>query len=166
MELLLRRSKTDQEGAGRTVFIPYAKGSRCPVKALKNWLDLAEIAEGPLFRSVSRHDKVAGSKALTPQSVALIVKSSVRRMGAMMRQRLLRATVCAQAIVLRPPPLDYSLIKSGSKLAINRTLPLLATFGQLQRGKFRVCCDLRASSHAPRKSINERLISAHSVENS
>lgn len=30
MELLLRRSKTDREGAGRIVFIPYAKGSRCP----------------------------------------------------------------------------------------------------------------------------------------
>lgn len=81
MELLLRRSKTDQEGAGRTVFIPYAKGSRCPVKALKNWLELAGITNGPLFRSVSRHDKVVSNKALTPQSVALIVKSSVHRMG-------------------------------------------------------------------------------------
>lgn len=81
IELLLRRSKTDQEGAGRTVFIPYTKGSRCPVKALKTWLELAGIAEGPLFRPVSRHDKVVGSKALTPQSVALVVKSSVRRMA-------------------------------------------------------------------------------------
>jgi len=81
MELFLRRSKTDQEGAGRTVFIPCAKGSRCPVKALKAWLALAVISEGPLFRQVSRHDKVVGNKALTPQSVALVVKSSVRRMS-------------------------------------------------------------------------------------
>lgn len=81
IELLLRRSKTDQEGIGRTVFIPYAKGSRCPVKALKSWLELAGITEGPLFRPISRHDKVVGEKSLTPQSVALIVKASVRRMS-------------------------------------------------------------------------------------
>ena len=81
IELLIRRSKTDQEGVGRTVFIPHAKGSRCPVKALKAWLELAEVTDGPLFRAVNRHDKVVGNKALTPQSVALIVKSSVRKMS-------------------------------------------------------------------------------------
>ncbi|WP_227869698.1 site-specific integrase [Undibacterium parvum] len=40
LEILIRRSKTDQEGEGRTVFIPNAKGNRCPVKALKRWLEL------------------------------------------------------------------------------------------------------------------------------
>ena len=81
VELLLRRSKTDQEGAGRTVFIPYARGSRCPVKVLKNWVALAGIDSGPLFRPINRHDQVIGSKALTPQSVALIVKTAVRMMA-------------------------------------------------------------------------------------
>lgn len=109
MELLLRRSKTDQEGAGRTVFIPYAKGSRCPVKALKNWLELAGIAEGPLFRSVSRHDKVVGCKALTPQSVALVVKSSVRRMGGddaakAVAGHSLRAGYCTEAATVGLQP--------------------------------------------------------------
>ena len=80
VELLIRRSKTDQEGAGRTVFIPHARGSRCPVKALMNWLFVAGILNGPLFRAINRHDQVGG-KALTPQSVALIVKSSVRMMA-------------------------------------------------------------------------------------
>lgn len=78
LELLIRRSKTDQEGVGRTVFIPYAQGSRCPVKALKRWLGMAGITTGPLFRPVNRHDQIVGTQALTPQSVALIVKSSVR----------------------------------------------------------------------------------------
>lgn len=78
VELLIRRSKTDQDGAGRTVFIPYARGSRCPVKALMNWLLLAGIVSGPLFRRINRHDQIIGDKALTPQSVALIVKASVR----------------------------------------------------------------------------------------
>ena len=81
VELLLRRSKTDQEGAGRTVFIPYARGSRCPVEVLKIWLVLAGIASGPLFRPINRHDQIVGNKALTPQSVALIVKASVRMMA-------------------------------------------------------------------------------------
>lgn len=81
LEFLLRRSKTDQEGVGRTVFIPYARGSRCPVKALLTWLELAGIVVGPLFRPVNRHDQVVGTKALTPQAVALIVKSSVRMMS-------------------------------------------------------------------------------------
>ncbi|NRR29043.1 site-specific integrase [Oxalobacteraceae bacterium] len=78
LELLIRRSKTDQEGVGRTVFIPYARGNRCPVKALWSWLEKAGIVDGPLFRPINRHDQIVGSKALTPQSVALIVKSSVR----------------------------------------------------------------------------------------
>jgi integrase len=77
VELLIRRSKTDQVGAGRTVFIPHARGSRCPVKALMDWISTAGIVSGPLFRAINRHDQ-AGVKALTPQSVALIVKSSVR----------------------------------------------------------------------------------------
>jgi len=78
LELLIRRSKTDQEGEGRTVFIPLAKSEeRCPVKALQQWLELAGIGAGPLFRPVNRHDTVTSDLALTPQSVALIVKAAV-----------------------------------------------------------------------------------------
>ncbi len=81
VEVLIRRSKTDQEGVGRTVFIPHARGSRCPVKALRIWLEFAGITKGPLFRPINRYDQVVGAKALTPQSVALIVKASVRMMA-------------------------------------------------------------------------------------
>jgi integrase len=81
VELLIRKSKTDQEGAGRTVFIPHASGSCCPVKALMIWLSMAGIVSGPLFRAINRHGQVVGDNALTPQSVALIVKSSVRMMA-------------------------------------------------------------------------------------
>lgn len=80
VEILLRFSKTDQEGIGRTVFIPFASGERCPVKALKDWRVLAGIETGWLFRAVNRHDQVA-ENALTPQSVALIVKFSVKNIG-------------------------------------------------------------------------------------
>ncbi|MDP2035198.1 MAG: site-specific integrase [Polaromonas sp.] len=78
IELLIRRSKTDQEGEGRTVFVPLAKSEeRCPVKALEKWLEIAGIGEGPLFRPLNRHDRLVTDKALTPQSVALVVKSAV-----------------------------------------------------------------------------------------
>lgn len=78
IELLIRRSKTDQEGEGRTVFIPLAKSEeRCPVRALQLWLELAGIGAGPLFRRIDRHGHVISCRALTAQSVALIVKSAV-----------------------------------------------------------------------------------------
>lgn len=109
LELLLRRSKTDQEGAGRTVFIPHARGSRCPVKALKNWLALAGIEGGPLFRPINRYDQVVGTKALTPQSVALIVKAAVRLMAgekaaAMVAGHSLRAGYCTEAATVGLQP--------------------------------------------------------------
>lgn len=79
IELLIRRSKTDQEGRGRMVFIPLARSEeRCPVKSLEQWLDLSGIGEGPIFRAVNRHDQVLKGAALTPQSVALVLKRAVR----------------------------------------------------------------------------------------
>jgi integrase len=80
IEFILRRSKTDQEGRGRTVFIPHAKGERCPVKALIAWLALSGIDRGYIFRPISRHDRLASNRALTPQSVALIVKAATARL--------------------------------------------------------------------------------------
>jgi integrase len=77
----LRRSKTDQEGAGRTVGIPYGSNlATCPVRAWRAWLELSEIAEGPAFRSVDRHGRV-GTTRLTAQAVALVVKSHAARAG-------------------------------------------------------------------------------------
>jgi site-specific recombinase XerD len=81
MEIFLPYSKTDQEREGRTVFIPHANGDRCPVRALTLWLELAEIKEGFVFRAVTRHDRVART-GLSAQSVALVVKDSVKRVGA------------------------------------------------------------------------------------
>lgn len=55
----LRRSKTDQEGVGRTVGIPYGSHpASCPVRALAAWLAATGIAEGALFRGTTRHDQM------------------------------------------------------------------------------------------------------------
>ena len=80
VEIFLPSSKTDQEGNGRTVFVPQANGDRCPVRALELWLEITGINEGFVFRAVSRHDRVA-RHGLSAQSVALVVKASVERLG-------------------------------------------------------------------------------------
>jgi integrase len=52
----LRRSKTDQEGAGRTVGVPYgSKQATCPVRAWRAWLEVSGITEGHAFCPVDRH---------------------------------------------------------------------------------------------------------------
>ena len=109
IELAIRRSNTDQEGAGRTVFIPHARGSRCTVKALTQWLSLACIRSGPLFRPINRHDLIVGDKSITPQSVALIVKAPMRMMaGDEAAKRVaghsLRAGYCTEAAIVGLQP--------------------------------------------------------------
>ena len=55
LKLLIERSKTDKQGEGVEIAIPRGKAEEtCPVAALKEWLDLAEIKAGPLFRKVNR----------------------------------------------------------------------------------------------------------------
>jgi site-specific recombinase XerD len=77
----LRRSKTDQEGEGRKVGLPFGSNPlTCPVRSLRSWLNLAAIANGPIFRSVDRHANIADTR-LTDQSVALIVKSCAKAAG-------------------------------------------------------------------------------------
>jgi len=76
----LRRSKTDQAGLGRDIAIPIMRGKYCPVKAIKDWLKLADISSGALFRGVNRHGQVM-SQGLSSQSVALIVKERVTAIG-------------------------------------------------------------------------------------
>lgn len=99
VEIFLPSSKTDQEAQGRTVFIPHANGERCPVRALAHWLEVSEIAEGFVFRAVSRHDRVA-LQGLSAQSVALVVKASVERVGGDAKKvsgHSLRAGYCTSA---------------------------------------------------------------------
>lgn len=101
IEVLLRHSKTDQEKAGRTVFIPCANGVHCPVKALNQWRALVGIETGWLFRAVNRHDQIS-TTPLTAQSVALIVKEAARRVGAdpdVVSGHSLRAGYCTQAAI-------------------------------------------------------------------
>ncbi len=77
----VRRSKTDQEGEGREIGVPYGSNpSTCPVRATRAWLEASGIESGPVFRSVDRHGTV-GTTALSGKAVALIVKRTVEAAG-------------------------------------------------------------------------------------
>lgn len=76
----IRFSKTDQEGQGRKIAIPHARGAVCPVQSLQQWLEVSGINGGPIFRSITRHG-VMSNTPLTPQAVALIVKERASSAG-------------------------------------------------------------------------------------
>jgi site-specific recombinase XerD len=79
--IMIRRSKTDQEGVGRRVAIPRGDIS-CPVGALKAWLVAAGITEGPIFRRVfNRRSQRMTDRRLAPRNVAAIVKQGASRLG-------------------------------------------------------------------------------------
>lgn len=109
VELKIRKSKTDQRGAGQTVFVPMAKSKdRCPVLALQEWLQSARITVGPIFRQVSRHDYVVGEKGLTPQAVAQVVQAAVRgakgeEVAATVSAHSLRAGMVTEAATVGVP---------------------------------------------------------------
>jgi integrase len=81
LRLRVRRSKTDQEGAGTEKGIPRRPDpATCPVLALRRWLDIAEITAGPIFRAVNRHGQVRPGR-LSDRAVALVVKRACGRAG-------------------------------------------------------------------------------------
>lgn len=45
----------------------------CPVRALRDWLEVSGITQGAVFRSVDRHDRLS-CRRLTAQSVAKVVE--------------------------------------------------------------------------------------------
>ncbi len=59
LTITLRRSKTDQEGQGRKIGIPYGSNpDTCPVRVLQSWLETASIASGAVFRAINRHGQL------------------------------------------------------------------------------------------------------------
>ena len=81
MILHLRRSKTDQEGEGFSKGLPYGENAAtCPVRALRRWLEAANITNGPLFRPIDRHGNI-GTMALHSQGVVRAVKRAAKLIG-------------------------------------------------------------------------------------
>jgi len=105
----IRRSKTDQAGAGHTVALPALSGRLCPVSALQDWLTAACINTGPMFRSIDK----AGKVLATP------VRS--QEIGQILRLR-------ASAAGINPERLSAHSLRSGFAVSAVRagiSLPLI-----------------------------------------
>jgi site-specific recombinase XerD len=81
LTVTLRRSKIDQDGAGRKIGIPYGSNPEtCPVRTIQSWIEQAALLSGPLFRSLNRHGHVQSGR-LSGIDVARVVKKLAQRAG-------------------------------------------------------------------------------------
>lgn len=85
MVIDLRRSKTDQQGRGRQVGIPFGENAAtCPVRALRRWLKESRIKSGPLFRGINRDGHI-DPRVLNRASIGWILKRAAQRAGMKIR---------------------------------------------------------------------------------
>jgi site-specific recombinase XerD len=81
LKATVRRSKTDQEGQGRRVGIPYGSHpATCPVRAAQEWLEVLGEDAGPVFRRIDRHRHI-GAARLSDRAVVLILKRAAGAAG-------------------------------------------------------------------------------------
>lgn len=97
----VRRSKTDQEGAGELVGVPRAISAEiCPVRALAHWFTLSPPASGqPVFLALYKGGKSRGH-GLRGEAVAIVVKEVALRAGLNPKKfsgHTLRATLATAA---------------------------------------------------------------------
>ncbi len=79
--VLIRRSKTDQEGKGMKVGVPYGSHPEtCPVRNLKAWLAVLGREEGPLFCHVDRHGNLRGG-GLSGQAITRMIQKRAKAAG-------------------------------------------------------------------------------------
>jgi integrase len=76
----LRRCKTDQEGQGRKIAVPYqSQASVCPVHATQTWLKVSGITEGAVFRGT--RGRSLTQKRLDGGDVARRIKAGAQRVS-------------------------------------------------------------------------------------
>jgi integrase len=113
LELLIKKSKTDQEGAGALVGVPFGSDrATCPVRSLRAWLDDALIGEGAIFRSVTRHGRLGAR--LSDRAVARIVQRTALAAGldpALYAGHSLRAGLATSAA--KAGKRDRAIMKQG-----------------------------------------------------
>ena len=81
LKINVKRSKTDQFGAGLTKGLPYFENKLyCPVTTIKRWINVSKIKDGPPFRRFAKGSKLLENR-LTDQTVALIIKQYLNIAG-------------------------------------------------------------------------------------
>jgi integrase len=63
--ITIKRSKTDQDGKGRRVGIPFGRTRHCPVLAVEAWLLHSGIFSGPIFLPVTKSGLVQSTRLST-----------------------------------------------------------------------------------------------------
>jgi integrase len=84
LDVLIRHSKTDQDGEGTTLALaPGIREATCPVRAVRAWTTAAKLNElGPLFRSVGKGRTAhVGEGRMATSSVARILARAVAGAG-------------------------------------------------------------------------------------
>lgn len=77
LKINLRRSKTDQEGAGMVKSVPFGQNPKtCCVRAVQRWLQASAIQSGPIFRPINRHGQIR-PRRLTGHAVATLLKDAL-----------------------------------------------------------------------------------------
>lgn len=81
MTILLRHSKTDQEGEGMLKHFPLLQNADlCPLRAMRSWLDAAQLTSGPIFRPFNRWGELRSTR-LSDRSVANSIKHYIEAAG-------------------------------------------------------------------------------------
>lgn len=79
--VIVRKSKTAQEGARREVGLPFGASQKtCPVRSLQQWLAASGISDGPVFRAVGRYGHVS-RRGLHKDSIGKLLKRAAARAG-------------------------------------------------------------------------------------
>jgi integrase len=73
IEILIPKSKTDQQNTGQYCAIPNGNEQLCAVRVLKIWLEKTNIQEGFVFRRIHRGNNISQLN-ITPDSVNEILK--------------------------------------------------------------------------------------------
>lgn len=83
LKLRIRRSKTDQEGRGRLVGLPYASVLvTCPVRSLRAWREACgSPTTGPVFRSVSPNGQEVLLTRFSARQFADSIKTACKDAG-------------------------------------------------------------------------------------
>lgn len=171
----VRRSKTDQEGIGRSIGIPFGSDEFCPVAVIRRWYIQAQIDDGPLFFPLYRGANTkwfiprGNHKKLGDRSIANIVKKSLELSGydsVGYSGHSLRSGFCTAAARAGIP--EYSImahtghrservmrgyIREGS---LFRTNPLSVLFGPGPSRADRVLPEIKDRDDKPDQILEER----------
>jgi site-specific recombinase XerD len=81
IQITVTRSKTDPEGKGRVIGIPFGRqAGTCPARALESWREAGGVNSGAIFRVIGRTGR-ALEERLSDRAVARVVKQAAEAAG-------------------------------------------------------------------------------------